>query len=95
MRLDDELIFKGEIAKACGGIQGGLQNFGDVSLKNSKCLNVTVLNLQTILFTTDDIMLEKISLNDSSFLNMTYEPHSPNRDERPPTSVLFSEVTFY
>ncbi|KAH1015955.1 hypothetical protein HUJ04_007255 [Dendroctonus ponderosae] len=75
MLLDDELIFKGEIAKACGGIQGGLQNFGD-----------------TILFTTDDIILEKISLNDSSFLSMTYEPHSPSRDERPPTSVLLSEI---
>lgn len=29
--LDGELIFKGEIAKACGGIMGGVDAFGDVS----------------------------------------------------------------
>lgn len=31
MSLDDELIFKGEIAKACGETQGGIHHFGDVS----------------------------------------------------------------
>ena len=30
--LDGQLIFKGEIARACGGITGGSDNFGDVSI---------------------------------------------------------------
>lgn len=30
MLLDDVPIFKGEIAKACGGILGGVDAFGDV-----------------------------------------------------------------
>ena len=30
--LDSVLIFKGEIARACGGVEGGTEAFGDVSL---------------------------------------------------------------
>lgn len=30
--LDNKCIFKGEIARACGGIEGGTEAFGDVSL---------------------------------------------------------------
>jgi hypothetical protein len=30
MFLDDTPIFKGEIAKACGGMLGGIDAFGDV-----------------------------------------------------------------
>lgn len=32
MYLDDKPIFKGEIAKACGGILGRVDAFGDVSI---------------------------------------------------------------
>lgn len=31
--LDNKPIFKGEIAKACGGILGGIHHFGDVSVQ--------------------------------------------------------------
>lgn len=31
IRLDGTEIFKGEIARACGGIEGGTEAFGDVS----------------------------------------------------------------
>ena len=31
MALDSVLIFKGEIARACGGVEGGTEAFGDVS----------------------------------------------------------------
>lgn len=31
--LDDQLIFHGEIARACGGTQGSTDAFGDVSGK--------------------------------------------------------------
>lgn len=49
--------------------------------------------LQTILFTTDDIILEKISLNDSSFASLKSQPASPMiQEERPPTAILESEV---
>ena len=36
MTLDGIVIFKGEIARACGGIEGGTEAFGDVS--QSSCL---------------------------------------------------------
>ncbi|XP_076274965.1 protein KATNIP homolog isoform X2 [Rhynchophorus ferrugineus] len=76
MLLDDQLIFKGEIAKACGEILGGIHQFGD-----------------TILFTTDEAILEKISLNDSSYSSLTSQPITPSsKDDRPPTSILSSEV---
>jgi len=31
MTLDTTVIFRGEIARACGGIEGGTEAFGDVS----------------------------------------------------------------
>lgn len=31
IQLDGSYIFKGEIARACGGTQGGTEAFGDVS----------------------------------------------------------------
>ncbi|XP_031353180.1 protein KIAA0556-like isoform X2 [Photinus pyralis] len=68
--LDDIPIFKGEIAKACGGMLGGVDAFGD-----------------TILFTTDENILESISKNDLSFstLSTTSRPELPSTMERPPT----------
>ncbi|GFR79110.1 protein KIAA0556, partial [Elysia marginata] len=48
--LDGTEIFKGEIARACGGIEGGTEAFGD-----------------TILFTTDEGILEAVSKNDDAF----------------------------
>ena len=30
--LDGEAVFKGEIARACGGVLGGSEAFGDVSI---------------------------------------------------------------
>ncbi|XP_034248598.1 protein KIAA0556-like isoform X2 [Thrips palmi] len=71
--LDGVLIFRGEIARACGTIQGGTDAFGD-----------------TILFTTDDAILELISKYDKSFdSNVSY--HHGNISsiqpfERPPTA---------
>ncbi|KAJ8975304.1 hypothetical protein NQ317_011646 [Molorchus minor] len=74
--LDDMPIFKGEIAKACGGILGGIHHFGD-----------------TILFTTDDTILENISKNDTSYSYLTSEPNTPqDNEDRPPTSTLTSNV---
>lgn len=32
IHLDSNVIFKGEIARACGGIEGGTEAFGDVSM---------------------------------------------------------------
>ncbi|CAH1968950.1 unnamed protein product [Acanthoscelides obtectus] len=76
MFLDNRPIFKGEIAKACGGILGGVHHFGD-----------------TILFTTDEFILERISKNDTSFSCLTSEPSSPiESNDRPPTSLMKSEV---
>ncbi|KAK5641219.1 hypothetical protein RI129_009766 [Pyrocoelia pectoralis] len=67
--LDDVPIFKGEIAKACGGMLGGVDAFGD-----------------TILFTTDESVLESISKNDQSYstLSTTSKPDA-STIERPPT----------
>lgn len=31
MTLDEKTVFKGEIAKACGGMLGGVDAFGDVN----------------------------------------------------------------
>ncbi|PNF42382.1 hypothetical protein B7P43_G02545, partial [Cryptotermes secundus] len=54
--LDGVTIFHGEIARACGGILGGTEAFGD-----------------TILFTTDDTILELISQYDESFCSLLSE----------------------
>uniref|UniRef100_A0A8D8XUC5 Uncharacterized protein KIAA0556 n=1 Tax=Cacopsylla melanoneura TaxID=428564 RepID=A0A8D8XUC5_9HEMI len=50
MCLDDVIIFRGEIARACGTLVGPPSSFGD-----------------TILFTTDDAVLEMIGENDNTF----------------------------
>ncbi|KAL1452894.1 hypothetical protein WDU94_007079 [Cyamophila willieti] len=50
MCLDDVIIFRGEIARACGTLMGPPSSFGD-----------------TILFTTDDTVLEMIGENDNIF----------------------------
>ncbi|XP_025076001.1 protein KIAA0556 homolog isoform X2 [Pomacea canaliculata] len=50
MTLDKTVIFKGEIARACGGTEGGTEAFGD-----------------TILFTTDEEVLDAVSRNDDAF----------------------------
>ncbi|EFA08803.2 katanin-interacting protein [Tribolium castaneum] len=75
MFLDDTPVFKGEIAKACGGMLGSIEAFGD-----------------TILFTTDDEILESISKNDSSYSFLTSGPATPTIMERPPTSALISDM---
>ncbi|KAK3907893.1 Katanin-interacting protein [Frankliniella fusca] len=77
--LDDVLIFRGEIARACGAIQGSTDAFGD-----------------TILFTTDDTILELISKYDRSFDNcVTYTQGnilSVQPYERPPTADCSESV---
>ncbi|NXO02859.1 K0556 protein, partial [Rhinopomastus cyanomelas] len=50
MVLDEQCIFKGEIAKASGTLSGAPEHFGD-----------------TILFTTDDVILEAIYCHDESY----------------------------
>ncbi|NWR76123.1 K0556 protein, partial [Centropus unirufus] len=50
MVLDEQYIFKGEIAKASGTLSGALEHFGD-----------------TILFTTDDDILEAIYCYDETY----------------------------
>ncbi|KAJ1527608.1 hypothetical protein ONE63_007571 [Megalurothrips usitatus] len=71
--LDDMLIFRGEIARACGAIQGTTDAFGD-----------------TILFTTDETILEFISRYDKSFDSNAAYHHgnisSIQPYERPPTA---------
>lgn len=45
--LDDEMIFCGEIARACGGMLGGVDAFGDVSYKSSSLKLLVVSTLST------------------------------------------------
>ncbi|KAE8748472.1 hypothetical protein FOCC_FOCC004767 [Frankliniella occidentalis] len=77
--LDEVLIFRGEIARACGAIQGSTDAFGD-----------------TILFTTDDTILELISKYDRSFdSSVTYSQgniSSVQPYERPPTADCSESV---
>lgn len=48
---------------------------------------------QTILFSTDENILENISKNDSSYCNLKSEPESPqDTKERPPTAIFSYEV---
>ncbi|XP_013084186.2 katanin-interacting protein-like isoform X2 [Biomphalaria glabrata] len=61
--LDGATVFKGEIARACGGIEGGTEAFGD-----------------TILFTTDEAILEAVSKHDDAFEGETF---SDADDEMP------------
>ncbi|XP_054283436.1 katanin-interacting protein-like [Macrosteles quadrilineatus] len=73
--LDGQLIFQGEVARACGGILGSTDAFGD-----------------TILFTTDEDILERVSQHDDAFesiLNDTsHEPMFSKMPERPLTASL-------
>lgn len=56
IKLQSQLIFSGEIAKASGELCGSVENFGD-----------------TILFTTNEAILEKISHFDTSFQELLME----------------------
>ena len=42
MALDSTVIFKGEIARACGGVEGGTEAFGDVSCTVSIIIAPTI-----------------------------------------------------
>ncbi|XP_043231543.1 katanin-interacting protein-like [Amphibalanus amphitrite] len=64
--LDGKTIFSGEIARACGGILGGTEAFGD-----------------TILFTTDDEILDNISQFDESFGSYCADPTATIHAELP------------
>ncbi|KDR22187.1 protein KIAA0556-like isoform X2 [Zootermopsis nevadensis] len=78
--LDGVTIFRGEIARACGGILGGMEAFGD-----------------TILFTTDDTILELISQYDESFctlLSQAQQDVENYRVERPITADNGDERPF-
>ncbi|CAG5117097.1 unnamed protein product, partial [Candidula unifasciata] len=74
--LDGTEIFKGEIARACGGIEGGTEAFGD-----------------TILFTTDENILEAVSQNDDAFeCNMPGDDEEDVPFERPSTANAEDET---
>ncbi|XP_017771300.1 PREDICTED: protein KIAA0556-like isoform X2 [Nicrophorus vespilloides] len=79
MCLDDEVIFRGEIAKACGGIMGGVDAFGDTILftVNEEILELISQNDRS--FPT--LTAEKIE--------------TPlNNEQRPPTSALKTSESF-
>lgn len=73
--LDGITIFQGEIARACGGILGGTDAFGD-----------------TILFTTDEEILERVSQHDDAYNSVmnegSYELLLPKQPERPLTASI-------
>ncbi|XP_060552512.1 katanin-interacting protein-like isoform X2 [Ruditapes philippinarum] len=69
MTLDSSVIFKGEIARACGGVEGGTEAFGD-----------------TILFTTDEAILEAVSQNDEAYEGEMLSDDEPFDVERPSTA---------
>ncbi|KAH3873709.1 hypothetical protein DPMN_036945 [Dreissena polymorpha] len=69
MTLDSTVIFRGEIARACGGIEGGTEAFGD-----------------TILFTTDEGILELVSQNDAAYEGEMLSDDEPFDVERPSTA---------
>ncbi|XP_045212183.2 katanin-interacting protein-like isoform X2 [Mercenaria mercenaria] len=69
MTLDSSVIFRGEIARACGGIEGGTEAFGD-----------------TILFTTDEGILEAVSQNDEAYEGEMLSDDEPFDVERPSTA---------
>ncbi|KAK3599312.1 hypothetical protein CHS0354_028678 [Potamilus streckersoni] len=91
--LDNVVIFKGEIARACGGVEGGTEAFGD-----------------TILFTTDEAILDLVSKNDESYegemlsddepFDVPFErPSTAEGDDRPFTRAVgktpIKEVPMY
>ncbi|KAL1130423.1 hypothetical protein AAG570_011671 [Ranatra chinensis] len=73
--LDGRMIFKGEIARASGGILGATDSFGD-----------------TILYTTEDSILERVAENDDSFnsvMNLSVpEPAVTISNDRPLTADI-------
>ena len=46
MTLDGTLVFRGEVARACGGIVGGSESFGDVSAHG--CNNAVISYTQSM-----------------------------------------------
>lgn len=74
IKLDNQLIFSGEIAKASGELSGSVENFGDVSAMTAFSLMLnTLFSFQTILFTTNEKILETISHFDTSFQELLME----------------------
>ncbi|XP_052774680.1 katanin-interacting protein-like isoform X2 [Mya arenaria] len=69
MALDSTVIFRGEIARACGGIEGGTEAFGD-----------------TILFTTDESILDLVSQHDAAYEGEMLDDDEPFDVERPSTA---------
>ncbi|XP_039291059.1 katanin-interacting protein [Nilaparvata lugens] len=76
MQLDDILIFQGEIARACGGIIGRTDSFGD-----------------TILFTTDEEILQKVSEHDDTFGSVMNEISNENLLAKQPERPLTADVS--
>ncbi|XP_061197501.1 katanin-interacting protein-like [Saccostrea echinata] len=76
IQLDNNVIFVGEIARACGGIEGGTEAFGD-----------------TILFTTDENILEAVSKNDDAYEGDMLDDTEPDDVpfERPSTADAGSD----
>lgn len=99
MELDGQKIFVGEIAKACGGIIGGVDAFGDVNISTKLIYNkkAFIFPLQTILFTVNEDILEAISQNDHAYPTLTSANNKINTpsitEERPLTSALTTSVS--
>src|SRR6218665_233408 len=77
MRLDDNPIFSGEIAKASGELLGSVESFGDVSSVFFVCVgksgfNEFFISKQTILFTTNEDILDQISKSDAAFQELMF-----------------------
>lgn len=71
--LDGKLIFRGEIARACGGIEGGTEAFGDVSRLVQSCMKETVLFFFKYIFSFFLLISRLcIFLHDFGFHLLTY-----------------------
>ncbi|XP_064624370.1 katanin-interacting protein-like isoform X2 [Lineus longissimus] len=68
--LDGKFIFKGEITRACGGVIGGTEAFGD-----------------TILFSTDEEILDAVSQYDEQFEGDEFSDSSEEEEEERPTTA--------
>ncbi len=91
--LDGRMIFKGEITQACGNIvaTNDPSAYGEVRnliLRNKNYIGM----IQTILFTTDDAILEKISSHDEMYVdqetNQDDEDNNRMGTNRPPEEGL-------
>lgn len=81
------MIFKGEITRASGGIIGGCENFGDVSLETQFQHVSLTFDSQTILFTMDEDILEHVSHFDLEYEEeLAFEDDSNEDSERPSTA---------